>query len=205
MYTYTSRKLRRYWKKSPNFFKISRSHWHIITWNRNYDPAVCFGTHCAEWGLGWPNLQIWPQNWLPWQRPLSNHKINKCIMKRNSGSWFHCLLIRIYRWIWEGDSTAVVCKVVRCMEMRPGLQERKMRGNFSERRWEWCGVKVQDWVPSKGLRERHKFGTAKQVVTVWACASSVGCRKCWPLVANVGPLDKICVSNVTFAFHSKYM
>ena len=33
----------------------------------------------------------------------------------NSGSWYHCLPIRIYHWQWEGDCTAVVCKVVCCM------------------------------------------------------------------------------------------
>jgi len=38
-----------------------------------------------------------------------------------------------------------------------------------------CGVKLQDRVPSKGLRESfrwHNLGTtAKQVVMVWACAA----------------------------------
>jgi len=38
----------------------------------------------------------------------------------NSGSWYHCLPIRIYHWKWEGDSTAVVCELVCCMEVRPG-------------------------------------------------------------------------------------
>ena len=41
-------------------------------------------------------------------------------------------------------------------------------------RW-MCGIKLQDRVPSKGLRERlgldDNLGTtAKQVLTVWACA-----------------------------------
>jgi len=37
-----------------------------------------------------------------------------------SGSWCYCLPIRIYHWKWEGDCTAVVCKVVCCMEVRRG-------------------------------------------------------------------------------------
>jgi len=35
-----------------------------------------------------------------------------------------------------------------------------------------CGVKLQDRIPSKALRERHNFGsTAKQVAMVQACAA----------------------------------
>jgi len=42
-------------------------------------------------------------------------------------------------------------------------------------RW-MCGIKLQDRVPSKGLRERlgldDNLGTtAKQVVMVWACVA----------------------------------
>jgi len=37
----------------------------------------------------------------------------------------------------------VVCEVVFCMEVRPGCKKRCM-----------CGVKLQDRIPSKGLRER---------------------------------------------------
>jgi len=42
-------------------------------------------------------------------------------------------------------------------------------------RW-MCGVKLQDRIPSKGLRERlgldDSLGTtAKQVVMVWACVA----------------------------------
>jgi len=40
----------------------------------------------AEWRWSWPFLQIWPGNWLSWQRPLSNHKVNECLMKP-SQSW----------------------------------------------------------------------------------------------------------------------
>jgi len=40
---------------------------------------------------------------------------------KNSGSWFHCLPIRIYHWQWEGDCTAVVCEAVCCTIVRPGL------------------------------------------------------------------------------------
>jgi len=40
----------------------------------------------------------------------------------NSGSWYHCLVpIGIYHLLWEEDCTAVVCKVVCFMEVRPGL------------------------------------------------------------------------------------
>jgi len=40
-------------------------------------------------------------------------------------------------------------------------------------RW-MCGIKLQDRVPSKGLRERlgsDDIISAKQVVMVWACAA----------------------------------
>jgi len=39
----------------------------------------------------------------------------------NSGSWYHCLPTGIYHWLWEGDCTAVLCEVICCMEVRPGL------------------------------------------------------------------------------------
>jgi len=69
--------------------------------------------------------------------------------KINSGSWYHCLPIRIYHWKWEGDCASVVCEVVCCMEVRPALQRAEMRMV----RW-MCGVKLQDRVPSKRLRDR---------------------------------------------------
>jgi len=39
----------------------------------------------------------------------------------NSGSWYHCLPIRIYHRQQEGDSMAAVSKVLRSIEVRPGL------------------------------------------------------------------------------------
>jgi len=38
----------------------------------------------------------------------------------SSGSWYHCLPIKIYHWQWDEDCTAIVCEVVCCMEVRPG-------------------------------------------------------------------------------------
>jgi len=55
----------------------------------------------------------------------------------NSGSWYHCLPIRIYHWKWEEDCTAVMCEVVCCMEVKPGLEEKKLRWHISGQRWQW--------------------------------------------------------------------
>jgi len=39
----------------------------------------------------------------------------------NSASWYYCLPIWIYHWLWDWDCTAVACEVVCCMEVRAGL------------------------------------------------------------------------------------
>ena len=55
----------------------------------------------------------------------------------NSGSWYHYLPTGIYHWLGQGGCTAVVCKGVCYMEVRPGLSGKKTRWHFSEQRWEW--------------------------------------------------------------------
>ena len=67
----------------------------------------------------------------------------------------------------EGSGWEVVC----CTEGK----ENEMALQWAEMKMvTWmCGVKLQDRIPSKGLRERHTWHnlgiTAKQVVMVWAC------------------------------------
>ena len=82
----------------------------------------------------------------------------------NSGSWYHCLPIRIYHWLGEGGCMAAVCEVVCYMEVRPGLSGLKMRWHFSEQRWEVKGVKT------KTRNRWYNTDTrAKQAAMVWAC------------------------------------
>jgi len=38
-----------------------------------------------------------------------------------SGSWYHCLPIRTFNWLWQESCTTVVCETVCCMKVRPGL------------------------------------------------------------------------------------
>ena len=75
----------------------------------------------------------------------------------HSGSWYHCLPIRIYHLLGEGGYIAAVCKVVCYMEVRPGMSGKKMALQRAETRMvRWMSnVNVKDRrVPSKELRER---------------------------------------------------
>ena len=60
---------------------------------------------------------------------------------------FHRAVKRLCVCVREGDCTEDVCKVVYCMQMRPGLGKDEMV------RWMY-DVKVKDRAPSKELRDR---------------------------------------------------
>jgi len=66
----------------------------------------------------------------------------------DSGSWYHCLLIRIISLIVRGRLYSSETSPIK-KENEVALQRAEIRMV----RW-MCGVKLQDRVPSKGLRER---------------------------------------------------
>ena len=45
----------------------------------------------------------------------------------SSGSWYQCLPIRTYHWLWEEGCTAVVCEAVCCVEVRSGMEEKSVQ------------------------------------------------------------------------------
>jgi len=75
----------------------------------------------------WVSMEMLMQ---PWKPESESDGIN-------SGSWYHCLPIKIYHWLGEEGYIAVVCDVVCYAKVRPGLSGKKMRWHFSEQRWEW--------------------------------------------------------------------
>jgi len=137
--------------------------------------------------LGRPNLYV--RNWHQWSAKRHCHVQKTAVLTPISFLYFCMrLLIVDYR-------PLLICLMVRCgwdhqflfstnyllfsycllFTVRKENEVVLRRAELRMVRW-MCGIKVQDRVPSKGLRERlwirwHNFGTtAKQVVMVWACS-----------------------------------
>jgi len=92
----------------------------------------------------------------------------------NSGSWYHChISLKVRGRLYSG---CVRSSMLHGSETWPVRKENEVALQWAEMRMvRWmCGMKLQDRIPSKGLRERlgldDSLGTtAKQVVMVWVC------------------------------------